>query len=187
MVAWYARIEKTLTSNPALIFSNFKEPFLLITDASAFTISAVFSQGTVGKDLPIAYTSWTLCTAETGYSTSEYELPAIVWQSVKHFRSYLFEICFTPITDHRPLTLLFSIQEPCSKLARWWMKLDEYNYKIEYKPGKERRCSVQNQDQPFQTKRQLKRGNNTLKYHFHSTQKKLFYIYSTLCRKTWRI
>ena len=108
---------------------------MLTTDASAFAIGAVLSQGPIGKDLPIAFASRTLCSAETKYSTIERELLAIVW-AVKHFRPYLFGRKFTLITDHRPLTWLFSIKDPGSRLARWRLKLEEYTYKIEHKPGK---------------------------------------------------
>jgi len=128
-------LRKALTSNPILIYPNFDETFLLTTDASSFAIGAVLSQGPVGKDLPIAYASRTLCSAETKYSTIERELLAIVW-AVKHFRPYLFGRKFILITDHRPLTWLFSIKDPGSRLARWRLKLEEYDYKIEYKPGR---------------------------------------------------
>ena len=128
-------LKEALVSNPILIYPNFEEPFLLTTDASAFAIGAILSQGPIGKDLPIAFASRTLCSAETKYSTIERELLAIVW-AVKHFRPYLFGRKFTLVTDHRPLTWLFSIKDPGSRLARWRLKLEEYDYKIEYKPGK---------------------------------------------------
>lgn len=131
----FTELKNALMSDPILRYPNFEEPFLLTTDASAFAIGAVLSQGPVNKDLPIAYASRTLCSAETKYSTIERELLAIVW-AVKHFRPYLFGRKFTLITDHRPLTWLFSIKDPGSRLARWRLKLEEYNYKIEHKPGK---------------------------------------------------
>lgn len=133
--AAFEELKNALISNPILIYPNFEEPFILTTDASAFAIGAVLSQGPIGKDLPIAYASRTLCNAEAKYSTIERELLAIVW-SVKHFRPYLYGRKFTLITDHRPLTWLFSIKDPGSRLARWRLKLEEYNYKIEHKPGK---------------------------------------------------
>ena len=131
----FKELKQALISDPILTYPNFEEPFLLTTDASGFAIGAVLSQGPIGKDLPIAYASRTLCQAETRYSTIERELLAIVW-AVKHFRPYLFGRRFTLITDHRPLTWLFSIKDPGSRLARWRLKLEEYDYKIEYKAGK---------------------------------------------------
>lgn len=131
----FEELKQTLTSTPVLIYPNFDETFLLTTDASAFAIGAVLSQGPIGKDLPIAFASRTLCKAESKYSTIERELLAIVW-AVKHFRPYIFGRKFKLITDHRPLTWLFSIKDPGSRLARWRLKLEEYEYEIEYKPGR---------------------------------------------------
>lgn len=49
-----------------------------MTDTSAFAIDAVFSQGTIGNDLPIEDASRTLCNAEIKYSIKiERELLAI--------------------------------------------------------------------------------------------------------------
>ena len=131
----FNELKKALTTAPILIYPNFNEPFLLTTDASAFAIAGILSQGQIGKDLPIAYASRTLCPAESRYSVIERELLAILW-SVKYFRPYLFGRKFKLITDHRPLTWLFSIKDPGSRLARWRLKLEEYDYEIVYKPGK---------------------------------------------------
>lgn len=128
-------LKEALMTSPILIYPNFEEPFILTTDASAFAIGGVLSQGHIGKDLPIAYASRTLCKAEAKYSTIERELLAIIW-AVKHFRPYLFGRKFKLVTDHRPLTWLFSITDPGSRLARWRLKLEEYDYEIIFKPGK---------------------------------------------------
>jgi len=42
---------------------------------------------------------------------------------------------FLLITDHKPLTWLHKLKDP-SRLARWRIKLAEYDYEIVYKPGK---------------------------------------------------
>ena len=43
-----------------------------------------------------------------------------------------FLIC----TDHQPLKWMFNLKEPQPRVARWIMKLGEYQFQIEYKPGK---------------------------------------------------
>ncbi|KAI8126852.1 Retrovirus-related Pol polyprotein from transposon 17.6 [Lucilia cuprina] len=48
---------------------------------------------------------------------------------------YLFGCKFLIETDHKPLTWLFSIKEPNSKLVRWKLKLSKFNYEIKYKKG----------------------------------------------------
>ena len=101
----------------------------------------MLSQGPIGKDLPIAYTSRTLNKAEQNYSTTERELCAIIW-GVKQFRPYLLGQEFNIITDHRALTWLFNVKDPGSRLTRWRLKLEEYQYQIQYKPG----CNNTNAD-----------------------------------------
>ncbi|XP_039286596.1 uncharacterized protein LOC120351895 [Nilaparvata lugens] len=105
-----------------------------ISIASQFAIGAVLSQFKNGADLPIAYASRTLNDTETRYSTIERELLAIVW-ATKHFRPYLYGRKFNIFTDHKPLQWLFSIKEPNSKMLRWRLKLEEYDYDIQYKKG----------------------------------------------------
>lgn len=53
----------------------------------------------------------------------------------KYFRTYLFGRKFTINTSHRHLTWPLSIQYSGSRLARCRFELDEYNYKVEHKPG----------------------------------------------------
>lgn len=43
---------------------------------------------------------------------------------------------FKLITNHRPLTWLFSIKDIDNRLARWRLKQEEYDYEIIYKPDK---------------------------------------------------
>lgn len=120
---------------PLLQFPNFSQPFLVTTDASNFAVGAILSQGSIGKDLPIAYASRTLNDAETNYSTIEKELLAVLY-AVEYFRPYLYGQQFTLVTDHRPLVWLHSAKDPTSKIMRWRIRLNEYDYNIVYKPGK---------------------------------------------------
>ena len=131
----FDQCKQILTTTPILQYPDFNKEFILTTDASLHAIGAILSQGEVGKDLPIAYASRTLNKAESNYSTIERELLAIVW-AVKHFRPYLFGRRFKIVTDHKPLTWLFSIKDPGSRLVRWRLKLEEYDYEIMYKAGK---------------------------------------------------
>jgi hypothetical protein len=47
----------------------------------------------------------------------------------------LFGRRFAIVTDHKPLTWVFNVKDPSSRLLRWRLKLEEYDYEIVYKPG----------------------------------------------------
>lgn len=127
-------LKEKLINAPILQYPNFEKEFILTTDASQFAIGSILSQGIPGQDLPVAYASRTLNKAEQAYSTTEKELLSIVW-AVKHFRPYLLGREFKIFTDHQPLTWLFNVKDPGSRLMRWRLKLAEYNYEVVYKPG----------------------------------------------------
>ncbi|GBP14109.1 Retrovirus-related Pol polyprotein from transposon 17.6 [Eumeta japonica] len=123
-------LKTLLTHDPILAYPDFTKKFTLTTDASNFALGAILSQ----ENHPICYASRTLNEHEINYSTIEKELLAIIW-ATKYFRPYLFGRKFIIETDHKPLTWLFSIKEPNSKLIRWRLKLSEFDYEIKYKKG----------------------------------------------------
>ena len=99
-------------------------------------MGAIFSQGKIGQDKPIAYASRTLNKAEQNYSTIEKEFEVIVW-ACKHFRNYLLGRTFTIVTDRKTLTWMFSVKDPSSRLLRWCLSVEEHDYTIEIKQAKE--------------------------------------------------
>ncbi|XP_057671275.1 uncharacterized protein LOC130903024 [Diorhabda carinulata] len=130
----FQNCKEILTNDPILQYPDFSKPMILTTDSSNYSLGAVLSQGTVPNDKPIAHASRTLNDSEINYSTIEKELLAIVW-ACKHFRPYLYGRQLHIYTDHKALTWLFKLKEPNSKLVRWRLKLEEYDYKIFYKCG----------------------------------------------------
>jgi hypothetical protein len=128
-------LKEKLTTAPLLQYPDFSQPFIVTTDASNYAVGAVLSQGPIGKDKPIAFASRTLNRAEGNYATTEKELLAILF-AVKTFRPYLYGTKFKIVTDHRPLVWLFNVKDPGSRLIRWRLKLEEYDYEIVYKQGK---------------------------------------------------
>lgn len=132
----FEKCKTLLTSSHILQYPDFSKPFVLTSDASNFAIGAVLSQGPIGKDKSVAFASRTLSKTEENYSTIEKELLAIVW-ACKYFRPYLFGNKFTLYTDHRPLQYVFNIKDPSSKLVRWRLSLEEFDYEIKYREGKQ--------------------------------------------------
>ncbi|KAJ0177013.1 hypothetical protein K1T71_007022 [Dendrolimus kikuchii] len=131
----FESLKNKLVTAPILAYPDFTQPFILTCDASNHAISAILSQGAVGQDRPIAYASRTLNKAESNYTVTEKECLAIIF-GTKIFRPYLYGHRFKILTDHKPLQWLFSCKDPGSRLVRWRLKLEEFEYEIQYKKGK---------------------------------------------------
>jgi hypothetical protein len=129
-------LKDILCSEPLLQCPGFKKGFIVTRDAGPTGVGSVLSQGPLGHDLPVAYASRVLTKAERIYSTIERELTAIVW-GCKQFRPYILGRKFTIVTDHRPLTWIFKMNDPSFRIMRLKLKLQEFDYTIVYKKGKE--------------------------------------------------
>jgi transposase InsO family protein len=108
---------------------------ILDTDASAYSIGAVLSQVQGGQERVIAYGSRTLNKAEINYCVTNRELLAVK-HFVEYYRHYLLGKHFLVRSDHQALKWLFSLREPKNRIARWLEILSEYDFAIEYRPGK---------------------------------------------------
>lgn len=98
----FETLTNILSTPPLLQHPDFKSEFIITCDASDYAAGAVLSQGSIGKDPPIAYASRLFGKAEKNYSTSEKELLAMIF-GVEQFRPYIYGTRFTLVTDHRPL------------------------------------------------------------------------------------
>ena len=110
----FEELKNRLVSPPILAFPDFKEKFVLYTNASDSAIGAVLSQIQEGKERVIAYWSRK---AERNYSTTEKEALAAM-AAIKEFYPYLYGFHFTLVTDHNPLTSLRGLKDIGGRLAR---------------------------------------------------------------------
>lgn len=129
----FEKLKTAIMSPPVLQYPDFSEKneFIIHTDASNIAIGCVLSNN---DGLPVAYASRPLNKAEKNYPTIEKELLAIVW-AVKHFRPYLFGRKFKIMTDHRPLVYLFNMNNPSSRLTKFRLCLEEYDFTVTYLKG----------------------------------------------------
>ena len=126
------KIQDILSSEPVLAIPDIKKPFTLRTDASNEGLGAVLMQeGQDDQDCfhPVAYASRKLLDREKNYSIVERECLAVVW-GIDKFARYLYGNTFCLETDHRSLKYLTESRQKNSRLMRWALALQEYNFHI---------------------------------------------------------
>lgn len=122
-------LKQKLTTAPSFQYPDFTQSFALTTDASNKAIGPYYPKEEMVKICQH------LTPAELNYSTTDKELLAIVW-AVSHYRLFLYGRQYLIVTDHKPLTNMFNVNDPSSRLMRSRIKLEDYDYKIVYKAGK---------------------------------------------------
>ncbi|XP_043471737.1 uncharacterized protein LOC122504619 [Leptopilina heterotoma] len=111
--------------------------YKLQTDASDIGISGVLYQfDHENNPRIVSLVSRCLNSAEVNYTTTEKELLAIVY-SITKLRTYLLGEKFEVITDHKGLTFLHTTCYQSSRLIRWSIILQQYNYNVSYCQGKD--------------------------------------------------
>ena len=128
-------LKAVMAGAPVLPFPDSSRPYLLDTDASAEGIGAVLSQLRDGKEHVVAYFSAKFSRPEKNYCVTRKELLAVV-RSLAHFHPYLYGAEFTIRTDHAALRWLKTLKDPEGQLARWLGRLEQYDYRIEHRPGR---------------------------------------------------
>ncbi|CAG8666180.1 4873_t:CDS:1, partial [Ambispora gerdemannii] len=75
----FQKLKEKLIDAPVLLYSNFKNKFILATDASKLGLDAILSQLDPDEnERPIAYASRELSPAEQNYAAHEMECLAII-------------------------------------------------------------------------------------------------------------
>lgn len=131
----FQKLKECLIKPPILDYPDLSpnNQFILKTDASSFSVGSVLCNN---NNKPVAFASRGLNKAEKNYSVIEKELLSIVW-SVKYFRPYLYGRRFVIQTDHKPLVYLFSMTNPSSRLTKFRLCLEEYDFHVEYIKGRD--------------------------------------------------
>ncbi|CAG2197363.1 unnamed protein product [Mytilus edulis] len=131
----FETLKEALTSTPVLNFPNFNKPFIVSCDASGSAIGYILSQiGDDEKEHVIGYGGRALTPTEKNYTVTEQEMLALV-SAVAYFHVYLATNKFTIYTDHKALTWLQTIKHTNSRLIRWALKLQEYNFDVIHRMG----------------------------------------------------
>jgi hypothetical protein len=144
----FEELKTKMCSSPVLAQPNFDKWFYLQVDASAYGVGAILSQEgdhsspSLAKPHkpvlnPVAYYSATFTPTERNYDVYGHELLGAI-KSIWHWRPYLgwTKVPFIIWMDHANLQYWKSPRDLNRWTARWHADLQEYNYLIEYIPGK---------------------------------------------------
>lgn len=130
----FRKFKSILISEPVLTTPDYSLPFTIQTDASDIGIGAVLTQGTSSDEKVICYMSQKLSAAERKYSATERELLAVI-SAIMKFRPYIEGSKFTVITDNSSLQFLRNLKEPTGRLARWALKLQQFDFQVIHRKG----------------------------------------------------
>lgn len=131
----FKKLKEALTTAPILTHPDFNKRFFIQCDASSTGIGSVlFQRDENNLEHPIYYFSQKLSKTQRNYSVTELECFAAV-VSVQKFRPYVEGLPFTIITDHASLKWLMSQKDLTGRLARWSLKLQGFDFEIEFRKG----------------------------------------------------
>lgn len=129
------KLKEVLTSPPVLVNPNFKQEFIIETDSSDKAVGAVLMQKDENNiSRPVCYFSRKLSATQKNYCATERECLAVLL-AVEHFKHFIDGTKFRIITDAESLKWLMQFKGKSSKLLRWSLKLQEFDFSLEYRKG----------------------------------------------------
>jgi alpha-acetolactate decarboxylase len=132
----FLQLKSKLVSAPVLAPPNFQLNFFLHVDASDVGGSGILMQHQDGKEVVIAYFSTKFTNTQRKYSATEKECLALLL-AVEKFKGYIDGVRFFVITDCSAITWLKNFKaNGSSRLARWALRLEQYDMVISHRKGK---------------------------------------------------
>ena len=132
-------LQHSIATAPVLVYFDPAQVTTIYTDASAYAVGGWLGQrandSTEAIDRPVLFYSRKMNDAETRYGTHERELLAIV-EMLRVTRPYVEGRSFIVKTDHAALKWLQTQPQLSRRQASWVEKIQAFDMKIEYQPGK---------------------------------------------------
>jgi hypothetical protein len=127
----FQELKKRLITAPVLALPTRSSNFVVYSDTSKKGLGCVLMQ----NENVIAYASCQLKPYEQNYPTHNLELAANMF-ALKIQRNYLFGEKYKIYMDHKSLKYFFTQKELNMRQRRWLELIKDYDYEINYHPGK---------------------------------------------------
>lgn len=129
-------LKHRLCSEPVLAMYDVRCRHEVHTDASCVGLAGVLMQENVDDKLlhPVMYFSRHCTPAESKYASHELEVLAIV-ESLERFRMYVMGKPIRVVTDCAAVATTKLSKELVPRIARWWLKVQEYDIELVHRPG----------------------------------------------------
>jgi hypothetical protein len=132
-------LKEAVTNTCPLAFLDYAKEIFIRCDSSQFGAGAVLFQfDAQGREHPVAYASRKYTLAERNYNTFQQEASVIAW-SLEKFAEFFQGHHVTVQSDHRNLAWIKRSAMP--QLTRWRIRLQDFDFKIEYLPGPQQVCA----------------------------------------------
>ena len=134
----FQAIKDEICNTVTLSYFNLAHETRIQVDASMKGLGATLIQIEDGREKVIAFASKALSPTEERYANIEREMLAVVF-GAERFYTFVYGSSFTVESDHKPLESIHlkSISQAPPRLQRMLLRIQPYDMKIKYRPGKE--------------------------------------------------
>ena len=128
-------LKQAITVPDVMLFNpDWNAQFELHVDASKLGCGAMLAQEKNDILRPVRFASRAFSPAESRWTTMHQELFAVKW-GLEQFRSNIIDRRVKDVTDHANLKWLTTMAPHQAKVARWCMRMAEFDFFIEHRKG----------------------------------------------------
>lgn len=131
----FNRVKDEFCKSIMVFHPDYEAQFILRTDASDIAIAGELVQFKGDVEMPISFVSRTLRSYERNYTVTEKEMAAIVFAIMK-LKFYLTGNKFIIETDHGSLVHIMNTRFANSRIYRWTLLIQEFDFEIRHIAGK---------------------------------------------------